>query len=141
MNIVGIDLGSSNIVLQQMTQKGPDIILSESSFRSLPTIVSFSDSQRFVCNEVATNKLKTNFRNTIQYPQRLTREYDEKYLTVETQNDEFQVEFFGQVSLKIVQILAMIFNYLKKTIERCLQNFKAVISYPDHFTESEKQMY
>jgi molecular chaperone DnaK (HSP70) len=44
MNIVGIDLGSSKIVIQKMTQTGPDIILSESSSRSMPNIISFSDN-------------------------------------------------------------------------------------------------
>lgn len=48
-----------------MTLKGPDIILTESSSRSLPTIVSFTSNQRLICNEVATQKLKSNYKNTI----------------------------------------------------------------------------
>jgi hypothetical protein len=59
-------------------------------------------------------------QNTIQFPQRLLREFDQKYLTSSIKEDEFEVEYFGSIRLKLVQILAMIFNYLKRTIECCV---------------------
>jgi len=61
---LGIDLGSNKIVLAHVKNKGIDIILNETSNRSTPCIIGFSDSERNL-GEPAFTKKKTNFKNTM----------------------------------------------------------------------------
>jgi molecular chaperone DnaK (HSP70) len=53
MNLIGIDIGSQKIVLSKMMPAGPEIILSPSSSRSLPNILSFTENERFIASEQA----------------------------------------------------------------------------------------
>lgn len=55
MNFVGIDIGASKIVIHKMNQAGPEVILSPSSSRSFPNVISFSKNERHICSEIATS--------------------------------------------------------------------------------------
>ena len=50
---IGIDLGSNKIIVAKAQGAGTEIILSESSAREFPNIVSFEKDERHVCNDVA----------------------------------------------------------------------------------------
>jgi len=45
-NIIGINLGSKNTVLGTFKKDVFEIVLSETSSRSLPTVISYNDNKR-----------------------------------------------------------------------------------------------
>jgi molecular chaperone DnaK (HSP70) len=67
---IGIDVGSSKTIIAKAQGAGTEIILSESSAREFPNVISFSNDERLVCSDAAQNKIKTNFKNTIIFPTR-----------------------------------------------------------------------
>jgi molecular chaperone DnaK (HSP70) len=77
MNLIGIDIGGSKIVLQKMNPSGPEVLLSPSSSRSVPNLLAFSPSERFLLSDLALNKLKTIYTQTVQFPHRCLRTYDQ----------------------------------------------------------------
>ena len=61
---LGIDAGSSKTVLACVKQRGIEIVLSESSGKSTPTIAGYTDQER-VIGDSAVNQMKRNFKNTM----------------------------------------------------------------------------
>lgn len=62
----GLDPGSYKTVLAAISGKGIDIVLSESSAKSTPTVTAYTDAER-VIGDSAKTQMKKNFKNTLQY--------------------------------------------------------------------------
>jgi molecular chaperone DnaK (HSP70) len=60
----GVDPGSYKTVLAAVSGKGIDIVLSESSGKSTPTITAYTDAER-VIGDSAKSQIKKNFKNTL----------------------------------------------------------------------------
>jgi len=69
MSAIGVDLGSSKTVMGVVKQGGIDIVLSETSGRSVPTRVAYTSSERVVGEGVQT-QIRRNFKNSILFPTR-----------------------------------------------------------------------
>ena len=61
---VGIDIGSRNITVAVVRQKGIDIVANEASDRQTPTFVSFGEKERAI-GEAGFSLYMRNIRNTI----------------------------------------------------------------------------
>ena len=69
MSAVGIDLGSSKSVMGVVKQGGIDIVLDETSSRSVPTAVAYTNEERLAGESVKT-QIRRNFKNSILFPMR-----------------------------------------------------------------------
>jgi molecular chaperone DnaK (HSP70) len=68
-NVIGIGLGSLNTVVGTFKDRVVDVVLSDSSNRQVPTVVSYNDRERnFGDLSLQTNK--SNYKRTIIYPNR-----------------------------------------------------------------------
>ena len=69
-DIIGISLGSKNTVVGTYNKNGVfEIVVSETSARSLPTAVSYNDRERNFA-ELSMHTNRSNFKRTIIYPNR-----------------------------------------------------------------------
>ena len=66
VDAIGIDAGSYKTVLACIKQKGIEIVLSETSGKSTPTIAAFTDAERLI-GDSAVNQMKKNYKNTLQF--------------------------------------------------------------------------
>ena len=68
-DIIGINLGSKNTVVGTYKNGVFEIVVSETSARSLPTAVSYNDRERNFA-ELSMHTNRSNFKRTIIYPNR-----------------------------------------------------------------------
>ena len=61
---IGIDCGSYKTVLGCVKQRGIEIVLSETSSKSTPTIAAYTNQERLI-GDAAVNQAKKNFKNTL----------------------------------------------------------------------------
>jgi len=66
MDAIGIDSGSYKTVLATVKQRGIEIVLSETSNKSTPTIAAYTPEERII-GDAASNQMKKNFKNTLQF--------------------------------------------------------------------------
>ncbi|KAJ3258004.1 adenyl-nucleotide exchange factor sse1 [Boothiomyces macroporosus] len=77
MSVVGIDLGNLNTVVAVARNRGIDVITNETSNRATPSLVSFTDKQRFLGEGAKTLEI-SNFKHTVASLKRLAgRHYDD----------------------------------------------------------------
>ena len=69
MSAIGVDLGSSKSVMGVVKAGGIDIVLSETSARSVPTRVAYTATERLAGESVNT-QIRRNFKNSILFPTR-----------------------------------------------------------------------
>ncbi len=67
--MIGIAVGSQNSSIGVLKNANVDIILSETSNRSIPTLISFNDKER-VTGDGANNNKKSNYKRTVIFPNR-----------------------------------------------------------------------
>jgi len=63
---IGIDCGSYKTVLGCVKQRGIEIVLSDSSSKTSPTIAAFTAEERLI-GDAAVNQMKRNFKNSLQF--------------------------------------------------------------------------
>lgn len=61
---IGVDPGSYKTVLACVKQKGIEIVLSDTTGKSTPTLVAYTDSERLIGDSVQ-NQMKKNFKNSL----------------------------------------------------------------------------
>ena len=66
VDAIGIDTGSYKTVLGVVKKGGIEIVLSETSAKSTPTISAFTPEERLI-GDPAVNQQKKNFKNTLQF--------------------------------------------------------------------------
>ena len=68
-DIIGINIGSKNTVIGTYNKGIFQIVLSDTSSRTIPTVISYSGKER-TFGDLAFNKNRSNFKSTIIYPNR-----------------------------------------------------------------------
>lgn len=68
-DIIGINIGSKNTVIGTYKKGIFEIVLSETSARILPTVVSYNDRERNFA-ELSMHTNRSNFKRTVIYPNR-----------------------------------------------------------------------
>lgn len=69
MEAIGIDLGSKKAVLAVVKKGGIDIVLNDTTSRSTPVEVAYTDAERLIGDSVKF-QIKKNLKNTILFPTR-----------------------------------------------------------------------
>lgn len=147
MEIIGIDLGTTNSLVTIWRNNNYEIIPDLNGNKSIPSIVSFTKASRYIGLE-AKNMMILNSENTVYEIKRLL---GRKYTDVE--NDKFYlsydiVDVDNNIrvnindklyspeeisSIILMELKSMAQAYLKKNIT------KAVITVPAYFNDSQRQ--
>ena len=61
---LGIDIGSYKTVLASFKNGRVDTVISDSSHKSTPSIIAFTDQERLI-GDSAQNQMKRNMKNTL----------------------------------------------------------------------------
>lgn len=136
-----------------MKQKGIEIVLSDSSGRSVPSIVAFTDEERLI-GDSTLGQMKKNFKNTLQFFIRLLGlnqdnkeqlELEAKYQTykiVPLENKKIGVEVVNRGETLVLtpeQALAMYLKKLANFLERDgITSKEVVLSCPSYFSNTER---
>jgi heat shock protein 4 len=151
--LIGISVGSQNCTIGVLKNNNVDIILSESSNRGIPTLVSFSEREREY-GDSAFATIKSNFHRTISYPNRylglhgtwpfLTEEA--KYATCQPAVDDngkagFWINYKNENEFIYPEmIMGIYFDKLKQNwIRAGYETKEVVVSVPDYFTVHERK--
>jgi heat shock protein 1/8 len=149
--ILGIDLGTTYSVLSIYQNGRAEIIANEQGNRTMPSVVSFTETERLV-GEPAKTQAAMNPKNTIFDSKRMIgRTYDEirdllpnwpfKVVNVGG-SPKIEVEYMGEIKQFFPeQISAMILEKLKTIAEDYLGHkvSRAVITCPAYFTNSQRE--
>lgn len=153
MMAVGLDMGSSRIVVAVAKKGGVEILCNESSYRATPCVVGFGD-QRLVGN-MAVNKIKKNFKNSVRYPLRfltprmnqigLEREFSFSRAKIDQKTGHQEMVFKvnlnrEQKEYSARQIAAGLFTKVKDILVSNDSTVKdVVVSVPSYFTQIERE--
>lgn len=131
VDAIGIDTGSYKTVLGCVKQRGIEIVLSETSSKSTPTLAAFTPEERLI-GDSGNNQFKKNFKNTMQFFTRFLGlntdcaqqiEEEKKFITYKTAELEnkkvgFEVLCRGdKLTLLPEQVMAFYFKRLKTYFE------------------------
>ena len=150
--MIGIALGSKNTSIAHYENNLPSVVLSETSKRQIPSLVSFSDKERLF-GEAAQFTYKSNYENSINILTRLigiSSNYNihqnEQFftpVTICTNNQDlyFSVNAFGNKEfINPAQALGCFLSKLKEFIEnKAIVPKSVTISVPDYLTIPERQ--
>lgn len=150
---VGVDLGGMAAVIAVAKKGGVEVIANEASSRETPIVVGFGENERFI-GEAGYVQLKSNFKNTIVYPNRFLgirgdAPYfnDEKkwlYNAVTVHPDNkvtFDVLYRGERTQFTPEQITATFLQKIKTIVRKndVGHNDMVLSVPSYWTEQERK--
>ncbi|KAL0486377.1 HSP70 [Acrasis kona] len=154
MPVIGIDLGTDNCVIALARRGGIDVVVNEFSRRYTPSIVSFTNKERYI-GEAGLTQAIGNATNTVQAIKRLIGiKYSQAEQDGELKNYACNIEQGPDDSILInvtylgekrqftpVQILAMIFGQLINYIEKeCgVRNMDCAIAIPGYFTDVQRR--
>ena len=152
-DVIGISIGSKNTVIGTYKKGTFEVILSETSSRAIPTVISYNkDIRNF--GEIAQNKIRANNKSTIIYPNRwlgIQNNYsiynDElKYGNIiPKKNDNnilsFNINFKGQKEFYTPEsLMGLYFNKIKNIwLNQNINTNNVVVSIPDYATVQERQ--
>jgi molecular chaperone DnaK (HSP70) len=153
MMAVGVDMGSSRLIVAVAKKGGVEILCNESSYRLTPAVVGFG--QERVVGDQAKGLIKKNFKNSVRYPMRfltprasdynLEREFSFSRAKVNERDAYkemiFNVKYKGQqTDFSSRQVVAGLFAKIKDILEVNNSNVKdLVVSVPSFFTQTERQ--
>ncbi|KAJ2371286.1 adenyl-nucleotide exchange factor sse1, partial [Coemansia sp. RSA 2603] len=148
------DIGNLQSVIAVARNRGIDIVANEVSNRATPTMISFSDKQRYI-GESAKNQEMSNFKNTVNAIKRLIgRSFSEPEV------QEFESQFIGcklvdangEVGIEVMyqgkptvfsatQLYAMYLGKLRDTTSKELGGVisDVVISVPGWYTDRQRR--
>ena len=154
---IGISVGSKNTVIGTYDKVAFKVILSDTSSRTIPTVISFSGKERNF-GDIAFNKNRQNFKSTIIYPNRwLGIKYDNALKDEESKfanlppvkniNDVnnnslgFNIDIKGQKTFHTPEIImGSFFNKIKNIwVNQNIYTHNIVISIPDYCTIYERE--
>jgi len=150
--MIGISIGSQFTRIGVLKNNNVDMVLSETSSRSFPTIVSYTDTER-IWGENAFSVAKSNYARTIAFPNRylgLTSgenfEQEKKFAYCAPSLDDyyraaFDMDFKGKnEKFSPESIMGCFFNKLKTTWKRLGYETKdIVVTVPDYFGCMERK--
>ena len=152
--VIGISVGSKNTIIGTYANGLFKVILSDTSSRTIPTVISFGDKERNF-GDIAFNKNRVNFKSTIIYPNRWLgiksnnslKEEEAKYANISpVQNNEndslgFNIHIKGQKIFHYPEvIMGSFFNKIKNIwLNQNIYTENIVISIPDYCTVQERE--
>jgi len=147
--VIGIDLGTTFLVVAIMEGGEPKVIINEEGSRLTPSVVAFTKEGEVLVGQVARRQAITNPENTIFSIKRfMGRRYSEvqeegkriPYKIVSDQNGLARVEVRGKAYTP-QEISAFVLQKLKKSAENYLGQTveDAVITVPAYFNDSQRQ--
>lgn len=152
---LGIDTGSYKTVLGCVKKRGIEIVLSETSSKSTPTLAAFTPEERLI-GDSAGNQMKKNFKNTLQFFSRFLGlnqdcaeqlEEEKKFITYKTVNLEnkklgFEVLCRGEkLTLTPEQVMAFYLKRAKTYFEKAddpMMSKEIVLSVPTYASNAER---
>ena len=152
-DIIGISIGSKNTVIGTYKKGIFEVVLSETSARCMPTVVSYHDHERNIA-ELSMHTNRTNFKRTVVYPNRWLgiqkdwpfRAEEAKHAYVKPVEDKtgklgFNIDYKGKKEIYTPEsLMGLFFSKLKKVWAR--ENIKTndvVVSVPDYYTAHERK--
>jgi heat shock protein 4 len=150
---IGIDMGSSTSVIAVAKKGGVEIMTNEGSHRETQNVVGFGENERFI-GEQGHVQLKSNFKNTIVYPNRFlglknncsfleqeTKHLYNKLATTADNKVAFEVQYKGEKKqFYPEQIVGMMLQKFKGIIRRGgIQHNDVVMSVPNYYTDVERK--
>ncbi|MEK6730895.1 MAG: molecular chaperone DnaK [Pseudomonadota bacterium] len=150
VDIIGIDLGTTNSCVAIMEGKKTRVIENIEGRRTTPSIVAYTDAG-VLCGETAKRQAVTNPKNTMYAIKRLVgRKFQDDvvqrdigmvpYKIVQADNGDAWVEARGE-RLAPPQVSAEVLRKMKETAENYLGRpvTQAVITVPAYFNDSQRQ--
>ena len=152
-DIIGINIGSKNTVIGTYQKGIFQIVLSETSARILPTVVSYNDRERNF-GEMSMHTNRSNFKRTVVYPNRWLgiqkdwplRGEEAKYAYVKPVEDKtgrlgFNIDYKGKKEIITPEsLMGLFFSKLQNIWLRENINTKdVVVSVPDYYTAHERK--
>ena len=152
-DIIGLSIGSKNTIVGTYKKGTFEIVVSETSARSLPTVVSYNDRERNFA-ELSMHTNRSNFKRTIIYPNRwlgvqkdwpLVKE-ESKYAYVKPVEDKngrlgFNIDYKGKKDIYTPEcLMGLFFSKLKNIwLKENINTTHVVVSVPDYYTAHERK--
>src|SRR3989449_651982 len=147
--IIGIDLGTTNSVVDVMEGGEPVVIANQEGGRTTPSVVAFTKGGERLVGQVAKRQAVTNAENTVYSIKRfMGRRYEEvteemkmvPYKVTRSSNGDARLDISGK-EYSPPEISAMILQKLKSAAEDYIGQKidKAVITVPAYFNDSQRQ--
>ena len=152
-DIIGISIGSKNTVIGTYKKGTFEVILSETSSRTIPTIISYNNNQRNF-GEISQNKNRANYKTTIIYPSRWLGiqknssiyEEESKYANIPPKINNnnllsFNINYKGKKEFYTPEcLMGLFFNKIKNIwMNQNINTKNIVVSIPDYSTAQERK--
>ena len=147
-NIIGINIGSKNTIIGTYNKGVFEVVLSDISSRTIPTIVSFEDRQRKY-----GEMNKKNYRRTIIYPNRWLglknidnnifkdeSKFTDNCPTLINNNLQFQIKYKNKVDYFSSEcLMGLFFDKIKNIwLKKKIDTTNIVLSVPDYYSTLER---
>jgi len=152
-DIIGINIGSKNTVIGTYKSGYFQIVVSETSARTLPTVVSYNDRERNF-GEMSMHTNRANYKRTIVFPNRwlgfqkdwpFVKE-EGKYAYVKPKEDKtgklgFEINYKNKKEIYTPEsLMGLFFSKLKSIwLKNEINTNQVVVSIPDYSTAHERK--
>jgi molecular chaperone DnaK (HSP70) len=151
--VIGLHIGSLGSVVGRFKDRVVDVVLSDSSNRQVPTVVSYNDRERNF-GDIALQTNKSNFKRTFVYPNRFLGlqknwpflDEESKYSNIKPVLDQtgkigFNVNYKGKEEFYTPEsLMGLYFSKIKNNWTReGIDTDDIVVSIPDYFTVYERK--
>ena len=152
-DIIGISIGSKNTVIGTYKNGTFEVVLSETSSRSTPTVVSYNNRERNY-GEISQSKNRSNYKNTVIYPNRwlgIQNNYsfykeESKYSNIPPKRNNynllsFNINFKGNKEYYTPEcLMGLFFQKIKNVwLKQNINTNNVVVSIPDYSTVQERK--
>jgi len=152
-DIIGINIGSKNTVIGTYKSGYFQIVVSETSARTIPTVVSYNDRERNF-GEMSMHTNRANYKRTIVFPNRwlgfqkdwpFVKE-EGKYAYVKPKEDKtgklgFEINYKNKKEIYTPEsLMGLFFSKLKSIwLKNEINTNQVVVSIPDYSTAHERK--
>ncbi len=152
-DIIGINIGSKNTVIGTYKKGVFEIVVSETSARSLPTAVSYNDRERNFA-ELSMHTNRSNFKRTIIYPNRwlgIQKDWpffkeEAKHAYVKPTQDKtgrlgFNIDYKGKKEVYTPEcLMGLFFSKIQNVwLKENINTKNIVVSMPDYAVAHERK--
>ena len=152
-DIIGINIGSKNTIVGTYKTGTFQIVVSETSARTLPTVVSYNDRERNF-GELSMHTNRSNFKRTIVYPNRwlgFQKDWpfikeESKYAYFKPTEDKtgklgFQINYKNKKEIYTPEsLMGLFFSKLKNIwLNSEINTNQVVVSIPDYSAAHERK--
>ncbi|AFE49868.1 Fe-S protein assembly chaperone HscA [Rickettsia prowazekii] len=136
---VGIDFGTTNSLIAIATNRKVKIIKSIGDKELIPTTIDFINEDLIIGNNKGLHSIKRLFGKTLKEILNTTTLFSLVKDYLDINSSELKLNFANK-KMRIAEIAAEVFIYLKNQAEKQLKNniTKAVITVPAHFNDAAR---